>query len=101
MQHYWGAKAICERIGYQTSNRILDLILRYHLPAYKRFHPKKKCVRVYYSNEALLSKWDLARVQHDREELMREREERAKSRAEKQKYGPRGIRKTPSHGPNA
>lgn len=90
MQHYWGAKAICDRIGYRCSNRLPDLIIRYHVPAYKRHHPHKHCIVVYYSNEELLSKWDLARAQHDREKLIADREQRKTVLAEKVRDGLRG-----------
>ena len=93
MQHYWGAQAICDRIGYKTPSRLTDLIIRYQLPAYKRHHPQKKCILVYYSNETLLSKWDIARAAQQREQLIQDRNDRALAKAEKQKYGPRGLKK--------
>jgi hypothetical protein len=67
MQHYWGAKAICDRIGYKSSNLLPALILRYRVPAYKRLGPKRKYC--YYSNESMLSKWELTKAQDAFEHL--------------------------------
>lgn len=93
MTHYWGAKAICDRIGYRKPGRLPELIIRYQLPAYKRPHPKKHCIPTYYSNEAMLSKWDLARAQSYRDELLAKQERKKLAAAEKEKYGPRGLKK--------
>ena len=100
MQHYWGAKAICDRIGYRNSGRLIDLILKYHVPAYKRHHPLKRNLTVYYSNDDLLLKWDLARAQQARERLIAEREQRQALKQEKDRHSPRGVKKRPSHVPN-
>ena len=100
MEHYWGAKQICDRIGYRSSGKLHDLILKYHIPAYKRHHPQKRNLTVYYSNEAMLMKWDLTRAQQARERLIAESELRAATRAEKDRHSPRGVKKRPSHVPN-
>ena len=100
MEHYWGAKAICDRIGYRSSNNLNTLILKYHIPAYKRHHPLKRHLTVYYSNEAMLTKWDLTRAQQARERLIAEHELRREQRQEKDKHSPRGVKKRPSHVPN-
>ena len=101
MQHYWGAKAICDRIAYRSPSRLPELIVRYHIPVYLRRHPEKHHLTVYYSNSEMLSKWEIARAQRSREQLIEKQQARAEAKAEREKYGPRGIRKTPSHGPNA
>ena len=98
MTHYWGAKAICDRIGYKSPSRLPDLIIRYQVPAYKRHHPKKHCITVYYSNESMLRTWDLARAGRDREQLIAKREQGAVDKQEEGRYGPRGLKKSTSHG---
>ena len=96
MQHYWGAQAICERIGYKAPNRLPDLIIRYQLPCFKRRSPQKPSFLAYYTNEAMLSKWELARAQRTREDLLFKQEARKMAQLEKQRYSQRGIKKTPS-----
>jgi hypothetical protein len=81
MQHYWGAKAICERLGYKAASRLPDLITRYRIPAYLRRGPNHKYT--YYSNEVLLGKWELTRAQ-DQYERIKARQT-AKQEAEERK----------------
>jgi hypothetical protein len=50
-------------------------------------------ITVYYSNEAMLSRWDLTRAEQNREALIQRQEARDMAKAEKAKYGPRGILK--------
>jgi hypothetical protein len=100
MQHYWGAQAICDRIGYRSPARLPDLIIRYQLPSFKRRHPQKHHILVYYSNESMLSKWELARSQRNREQLIAKQNERTLAKQERQRYGPRGLKKAPSPDPN-
>ena len=101
MQHYWAAKAICDRIGYRCSARLPDLIIRYHLPAFRRRHPEKHHITVYYSNSEMLSKWEIARAQQSREALIAKQQAKEQAAAEKSRYGPRGLKNTPSHDPRA
>lgn len=93
MQHYWGAKAICDRIGYKTPGRLPELILRYHVPAYKRRNPKIPTNLTYYSNEALMVRWDIDQAKRFYEQVQGETESKQIVKAEKVKYGPRGLRK--------
>jgi hypothetical protein len=93
MTHYWGAKAICDRIGYRNTSRLPELIIKYHVPAYKRHHPFKRMLTVYYSNEEMLSRWDLARAQHVREDLIAKQEAKSMARAEKKNSALRGSLK--------
>jgi hypothetical protein len=70
MQHYWGAPAILERIGLsQRSNRLLPrLILTLGIPAYLRRKPGHYH-KAYYSNEILLTHWELSVCKDFREVL--------------------------------
>lgn len=96
MQHYWGAKAICDRIGYRSPSRLPELIIRFHIPAYLRRHPEKHQLTVYYSNSDMLSKWEIARAAHSREQLIEKQNARALAKEEKRRYGQRGLQKKPS-----
>lgn len=96
MQHYWGAQEICTRIGYGSPGRLPEFIIRYQLPCYLRRHPKKPHLTVYYSNSEMLSKWELAKAQRNREALIERTRVRAEQKAERKKYGPRGLQKRPS-----
>jgi hypothetical protein len=76
--HYWGAQAIVERAGLKTANRLPEFILRYRIPAYKRTNPKMPCNLIFYSNESLMSRWDIDRAsqyyEHSKGELAAKRE---------------------------
>ena len=96
MQHYWGAQAICERIGYRSPSRLPELIIRYRIPAYLRRHHSKHHLTVYYSNSEMLNKWEMVRAQQSREQLIERQKVRDEAKAEREKYGPRGIKKRPS-----
>ena len=93
MQHYWGAQAICDRIGYKCSGRLPLLIRTFHVPAYKRRNPKVPTNLTYYSNEALLIRWELDQAKRFHSQLDGETEAKMLAKQEKQKYGPRGIKK--------
>lgn len=69
MTHYWGAQAICERIGYSSAKRLPDLIRRLGVPAFKRRRPKRPGMP-WYSNSELVLTWELARVRQTRETLI-------------------------------
>ena len=98
MTHYWGAKAICDRIAYRSPSRLPELIIRYQIPAYLRRHHQKHHLTVYYSNSEMLSKWELSRAQRSREQLIEKQRVRAEQKAEQAKYGPRGLKNSTSHG---
>jgi hypothetical protein len=69
MQHYWGAKAICERLGLKDHRRLPILITRNSLPAYRRRMPGK-AIAPYYSNSDLIARWELAKALDERERLL-------------------------------
>ena len=91
MQHYWGAKAIVERVGLRDTRRLPFLIKRFGLPAFLRRSPGKlrSC---YYTSESAITAWELARGMQQRETLLAKDEERAERRRE----GARGARRVPS-----
>ena len=81
MEHYWGAKAILERIGLKNAKRLPFLIKKYHLPAYRRRLPGKARIP-YYSNSEMILRWELSKAQLVREALLSKEEELR----EKKKY---------------
>jgi hypothetical protein len=70
MIHYWGAQAIVQRIGLRDARRVAELVRTVGLPAFLRRDPKRPCCRKYYSDEALMSSWLLARATVWRQELI-------------------------------
>lgn len=81
MTHYWGAKAIVERIGLRDTRRLPFLIKRFGLPAFLRRTPGKlrSC---YYTSEAAITAWELARGMQQREILLAKDEERTQRKRE-------------------
>jgi hypothetical protein len=100
MTHYWGAKAIVERAGFKNPNNLPGYILRYHIPTYKRRNPNMPCNMIYYSNEAMMSRWDLERARRFHEQMLGEAETKRIAKEEKARNGLRGPLKRPSHVPN-
>ena len=93
MIHYWGAQAIVERAGYKTSGNLPSLILRYHIPAYKRRNPKMPCNLIFYSNEAMMARWDLDRAKRFYDQVQGEADSKQLVKEERGKYGLRGSLK--------
>ena len=60
MIHYWGAKAICERLGFKSAHKLKQFINRYQLPVFPRRHGKRP-EKVYYSSESALTAWEIAK----------------------------------------
>lgn len=82
MQHYWGALAICTRIGYTSTKRLPELIKRLGVPAFLRKHARKKTC--YYASEAMLLSWELSRGRQYREELIAKQQRHDQAKAEQQ-----------------
>jgi hypothetical protein len=80
MTHYWGAPAICKRLGWspRSAGRIKELILKYGIPAYLRVDPRNKFRRIYYMSESATTAWELANAMAYRERLKVEQEEKRK-----------------------
>lgn len=76
MIHYWGAKAIVERLGLKDARRLPVLIKRQSLPAYRRRMPGKARTP-YYSNSDLILRWEMAKAMAEREHLIAKTEEQA------------------------
>lgn len=70
MIHYWGTKAILERVGLSPGNfkRFPELRERYGFPCFRKKRPGTK-VLVYYASEAMISQWELAAAKNDIEEV--------------------------------
>jgi hypothetical protein len=75
MTHYWGAKAIVQRIGLRDATRLPDLIKRWGLPAFLRRTPGhlRSC---YYASESMIATWELAQGLRYRQILLAKEEER-------------------------
>jgi hypothetical protein len=93
MMHYWGAKAIVQRIGLRDARRVPYLIKRFGLPAFLRRDPQH-LRNTYYSSEGLILAWELVRAKHYRETLLAKEE--AREKAERQ--GTRTPTRTASTG---
>ena len=85
MLHYWGAEAICERLGLspRASKRLPDYIKRYGVPAYKRKHGHR-LVREYYASEGSIQAYELSRAKLYREELIAQDERKRSEQGKRQ-----------------
>lgn len=90
MTHYWGAKAIVERIGLRDATRLPSLIKRWGLPAFLRRAPGH-LRNTYYSSESAITAWEIARCLQHRQILLAKEEERGTAGRE----GARGARRVP------
>lgn len=70
-EHYWGAKAIVQRLGLKSPARLPDLIKHQSFPAYRRRLPGRS-TSPYYSNSDLVLRWELSKASHYREQLLAE-----------------------------
>ena len=68
MEHYWGSKAILQRLGLKSFTSLQRLHVLYGLPYYPRTMPGK-CRRMLYSNSELIAAWELSRAAQHREQL--------------------------------
>ena len=67
MEHYWGAATIARRLGYSDPKTVTYAYRRLGLPLIRRrrtSHPRLW----FYSNERLISQWELAVAQAQREQ---------------------------------
>jgi hypothetical protein len=77
MTHYWGAKAIVQRIGLRDARRVPYLIKRFGLPAFLRRAPGH-CRNTYYISESAVTTWEIARGMQYRETLLAKEQERGR-----------------------
>ncbi len=69
MEHYWGAVAIARRLGYSNPKTVTYAYRRLGLPLIRRrrtSHPRLW----FYSNERLISQWEFAVAQAQREQSL-------------------------------
>jgi hypothetical protein len=59
MTHYWGGKAIMDRLDIGAMATLYKLITRKGLPVFKRKRPGKAHPMM-YSNDAMILMWELA-----------------------------------------
>lgn len=59
MTHYWGAKAIAERLGYRSTTYLSKAIRKYKIPVYLRRSKECPSVDCFYTNDYLLGLWEL------------------------------------------
>ena len=60
MIHYWGAKAICDRLAFRSPSKLKQFIDRHNLPVFLRKHGSRP-EKIYYSSESALTAWELAK----------------------------------------
>lgn len=75
--HCWGGAAICQRMGWKSLKPLRWHIKRRAFPAFKRRDPRNPLRVMWYSNEALISRWEWLMVQAERERLSAHDEEQA------------------------
>ena len=82
MQHYWGAEQLQARMGLKSYSGLQGLIAREHLPVYRRVKkiPGDRPRRVLYSNELLLTTWELAQARLEAERMQGYRDKKNQSR---------------------
>jgi hypothetical protein len=85
MHHYWGAKAIVQRLGLKGADRLPHLKLRFGVPCFLRSDPRCPWRRLYYASESMIAAWELAKAKADNERLRAELE--AKAEAKKMGFG--------------
>jgi hypothetical protein len=73
MTHYWGAKAIVQRIGLRDATRLPHLIKRWGLPAFLRRAPGH-LRNTYYISESAITAWEIARGMQHRQILLAKEE---------------------------
>jgi hypothetical protein len=62
MQHYYGIKALCKRLGIKSYCGLRLQVVRYKIPIYKRrcrIGKMKFASDILYSNDLLLMTWEL------------------------------------------
>ena len=75
MTHYFGAKAILERLGYKHTAGIGKLKIRHGLPCFLRADPRNSFRKVYYASEQMILAYELARAKLDTDRLRAKEEE--------------------------
>jgi hypothetical protein len=78
MTHYFGAKAIVERLGLKRAGRLPELKLRLGVPCFLRSDPRCPWRRLYYASESMIAAWELAMARADLERLRSKQEEKRK-----------------------
>ena len=76
--HYWGAQAIAKRLGYRDGRSVTYAHKQLGLPVIRRrrtSHPRLWL----YTNERLVSQWELAVAQAQREQLLTQDRGRVRS----------------------
>ncbi len=68
MIHYFGAKAIVQRLGLKDHRRLPWLIKKWGVPAFLRREPGHPGLR-YYASESMLAAWELVKAKQCYEEL--------------------------------
>jgi len=69
MAMYWGLDSICQRMGWRDRRTPVRHLQRYGFPIIIRRHgPHPR--RVYYTNDNLITQWEMAMVRVQREELL-------------------------------
>jgi hypothetical protein len=86
MEHYWRADAIARRLGLRNRKVVPRYIARYGLPAYLRVDPRNPLRRLYYSNSALITAWELSHAALFREQLSARHEAVAIAHRERARY---------------
>jgi hypothetical protein len=73
MQHYWGAKAILERVGFSPTSfsRFPQLKRDHQIPGFMRRKPKSFRT-MYYASEAMIIGWEMAKSKQCHEQLCAE-----------------------------
>jgi hypothetical protein len=68
MIHYFGAKAIVQRLGWKDHRRLPWLIRTWGVPAFLRRQPGRSYT-CYYASEGMLCAWELTKAKQCYEQL--------------------------------
>jgi hypothetical protein len=69
--HYFGGKAICQRMGWKSLKPLRRYIKQFAFPAYKRLDPRNPLrSNMWYSNEVLIGRWEWVMAQAERERVL-------------------------------
>ncbi len=83
MIEYWGFCAIAKRMNWRTLKTLHRHMRSLAFPAFKRTDPRNHFRRCWYTNEALIQRWELAMANCERERLVANQEERERGKRER------------------
>ena len=81
LKHFWGARAIAQRLGYRNEKSFLLAWKQGRAPAFRRRDPKNSRRVLWYSNENLILLGEFIMVQQQHDQWRADREEKQRANA--------------------